>query len=579
MFEKSKVSLAVVFAFNCLWANAAPDAGSLSNQVKQERDTLRVKPAAEPNLALPPDLQQAVTPSQPGDTAVPIRSVVFTGDLYSSSPYALSESERQSIVRPFLTAPLNFQRMNEMAQALTQAYRDKGLPLARVILPAQTIKNETLSLQVLIGRYDQAQYKNASGLSDKLLTNLVRKQLPSGEVITKSELVRTAMLLGEIPGVQAGISLEPGENTGTSKPVIELQPGKKWGGYVGANNRGDRSTGRDHIEGAVYVNDLLGLGDQLLIESQDAYQDNDLVTGRIDYSLLVGDDGMRVGANYNHLNYSYSFQKLAFDGYSDTWNLYAIQPLIRTLDTRIDARLEVGQQFLKDNYPDELSTLLKLDSQGRKRVDQTNFSLSGTTLGWGGVSNFFLQATLGKLNYQNDTARYWNGSDLRDTEGAFFKLNYAVNHEQPLLGNLYGYAQLAGQHVNKNMDSSQKLQMGGATAVRAYDVGTGQVDSGDILTLELRNRWDLPSGTFLGDHPVLTVGPFYDHGRGQQYKDNQYHLPNNDFSLSGAGLFVSLGDFRNYEASVTWAYRTGNVDPVSGQDDRSRLWLSFNKYF
>lgn len=580
MFIKKKMALAVCLASNSVLALAAgPDAGILSNQVKQEREALRPLPHNESTLVMPKPVEAAPAAPQAGDAAVLINRVVFVGDWANSKEHVPSEQMLQEVVKPFLNKALTFNDMNAMAHAVTQAFRQQGLPVARAILPAQTIQNETLTLQILLGRYDQTQLQNATGLSDTLVKKIISKPLASGEVITKQELVHTAMLLGEIPGVRSNISLEPGDKPGTSKPVINLQPGQKWGGYVGLNNHGDSATGRDHVEGAIYANNLAGLGDQLIVQLQDAYRDNDLINGSVDYSVLAGPLGTRVGANYSRLDYSHTYQKLDFKGYSDTWNIYAVQPLVRTEDARIDARVELGQQFLKDTYPDSLSQLLKLESQGRKRVDASNFALFGSLASFGGISDFNVKATLGYLSYQNDTARFWNGSDLRDTKGTFAKLNYAFSHERALWANLSAYAGLTGQKASKNMDGSQKLQMGGPNAIRAYDLGDGLVDEGDILTAELRSRWNLPAYPLLGRQPMLTIAPFYDFGRGAQYRDNVFNVSDNYFNLAGGGLSAVLSDPGNYEAKLVWAHRTGSVDPVSGQDDKNRLWLSLNKYF
>ncbi|EBV8523523.1 ShlB/FhaC/HecB family hemolysin secretion/activation protein, partial [Salmonella enterica subsp. enterica serovar Larochelle] len=106
---------------------------------------------------------------------------------------------------------------------------------------------------------------------------------------------------------------------------------------------GDPTTGRSRVMAGGYANNLLGQGDQLRVDLLDAWERSDLFNGSADYSLLAGGAyGTRVGANYSHLNYRYSLNRLGFKGYSDNWGLYVTQPWIRTSRARVDVRLDGG---------------------------------------------------------------------------------------------------------------------------------------------------------------------------------------------------------------------------------------------
>ncbi|EJP3801535.1 ShlB/FhaC/HecB family hemolysin secretion/activation protein, partial [Salmonella enterica] len=182
-------------------------------------------------------------------------------------------------------------------------YRHHGLLVARAVLPPQTLKDGVLTIRIIPGRYDSAHISNTSSVSTSVAQRLVSTTTPRGDVVTRKQLEREALLLGEIPGVNAQVAMKSGSQPGTTTPDITLTQGKQFGGYVGLDNQGDPTTGRSRVMLGEYANNLLGLGDQLRVDLLDAYEKSDLFNGSLDYSLLAGGGyGTRVGVNYSHLN-------------------------------------------------------------------------------------------------------------------------------------------------------------------------------------------------------------------------------------------------------------------------------------
>ncbi|EGS9943924.1 ShlB/FhaC/HecB family hemolysin secretion/activation protein, partial [Salmonella enterica] len=456
----------------------------------------------------------------------------------------VTEARLQQVVLPWVGRSISFADMQALAQAVTQFYRQQGALLGRAVLPPQTIKNGVLTINIVTGRYDTPAIHNATALRDSVVQRIVSTTTPSGEIVRRGTLERVALLLNEIPGVNAQVALKAGDKAGTSALDINLEPGPQFGGYVGMDNQGNASTGRSRAMLGGYANNLLGLGDQLRVDVMDAYEHSDLFNGALDYSALVGGYGTRVGANYSHLNYHYNFQGLGFNGYSDNWTVYATQPWIRTANARVDVRLDGGQQYLTDKYPSSFFSSA-LGAEGRKRVSLGGLSLTGTaatTLG--GLSGFNVRGTVGQMDYRTEVARSIGSSDETGASGQFSRLNYQLNHDQQVWGPFSFYANLTGQMASHNLDTSQKFLLGGPSAVRAYDVGDGSVDEGNIGTAEVRSRWHIPVQRWLGASPELTVAAFYDQGWGEQYKDNRVReasgssrlTNNNRVNLAGAGL-------------------------------------------
>lgn len=189
--------------------------------------------------------------------------------------------------------------------------------------------------------------------------------------------------------------------------------------------------------------------------------------------------------------------------------------------------------------------------------------LSGNTfdeLGGGGVNSASLGLVAGSIALgQLDT-----GENL-EREGNFGKLRYSVSRQQAIGRELSLYAVLSGQQADKTLDSSEKLSLGGSSGVRAYPSGEGSGSSGQLATLELRQR--LPQG--------FSAVVFYDWGS----VSNSDGSPS--YRLHGAGLGLNWQTPIGATVKATWAQRLGdNPNPsATGTDqdgtlNRSRWWLS-----
>ncbi|MDJ6853051.1 ShlB/FhaC/HecB family hemolysin secretion/activation protein [Salmonella enterica] len=557
-------------------------AGQLGNQLHQETQAIPPAPSA-PSLSLPSG-EKGVARTPDSDARVTLKQVSFTGDV---AVQGVTQDAVQRVVSPWLNRPVSFADLQAMADAVTQHYRNRGVLLARAILPPQTIKDGVLKIEIIPGKYDNASLSNTGTLRNPQATRMVSSLAPVGSVVTKAGLERMALVLSEVPGVNAQVALKSGSLRGTSAPDITLTPGKRFGGYVGLDNQGDPTTGRSRVMAGMYANELLGYGDQLRVDLLDAYEKSNLFNGSIDYSLLAGGYGTRVGANYSHLNYHYSFLRQGFNGYSDNWGLYVTHPWIRTARARVDVRAEGGQQSLTDKYPAGLYG--STGTEGRKQVSLGSLSVAGSVADVpGGVTGFSVKGTTGNLDYRNDTARSMGFSRELGSSGHFARLNWALNHDQQVWGSFSVYTGVNGQMANHNLDSSQKYLLGGPGAVRAYDIGAGAVSSGTVATGEVRWKHDIPAAGLTwwpGASPSVTVAAFYDQGWGEQYTENRNRVsgdritPDNRVNLSGAGLYTTIAEAGNYALTLTWAHRTGNADPVSGLADRDRFWVSAVKSF
>lgn len=560
---------------------AVPGAGVLGNTLPAAPQP--VSSVDTGSLTLPAlSSSVAGTPAQAGQ-AVVLRRVNIGSAAGPSGLSALSGQllqRLQAIADRHTGIPQHFADLQTMVQAMTRECHGYGLVLAQVVLPPQRIEQGVLAVTVYPGLLGEARISNASQLSDGVVRRVMSSGLPAGSVATRADLERTALLLGEIPGVQTGLTLRPGQVTGSTQTEVSVQPGKRFGGYIGTDNAGTPDTGRSRVMAGAYASELLGQGDLLRLDLTDAWEKNGLMSGTLDYSQLVGGYGTRAGMNYSHLDYHYYLQGLRFEGYSDTAGVYVSQPWVRTPRTSVDVRLDAGVSLLTDRYPSLFSDITGGD-KGKKRVTTTSLGVRGSTsaLVPDGLTTFSLQGMLGNLNMQNDVARYWSSADLLNSAGTFGRINGQLTHEQHLTGPVSVYGAVNGQWASKNLDSSQKFLTGGPGAVRAYAAGTGAVDDGVVATAELRGRWALPAQWGIGEGHQFTLAGFYDQSWGDVYHNNTGLTGQNGVHLAGAGVYAGFARNNDYSLMLTWAHRTGDKDVTSGLTERDQFWVSAVKAF
>ena len=119
---------------------------------------------------------------------------------------------------------------------------------------------------------------------------------------------------------------------------------------------------------------------------------------------------------------------------------------------------------------------------------------------------------------------------------------------------------LSGQQASKNLNSSEKFSLGGASGVRAYPQGEGSGDQGVLGTLEVRRSLT----------EQLQAAVFYDAGT-VDINHTAFAPGANTRSISGAGLGLNgqIGKLQ-FKTSVAWRIKGGNA--MSDTANRNPRW-------
>lgn len=530
-------------------AATAPDAGQVQQGIDQAPLQLPGKQRLDINL-----------PDAPADPAAEAGPRLQVNGFILDGNQALPSAELLTLLADLAGRELSVAQLQGAANRITRLYRERGYPLARAYLPAQEITDGMVKIAVLEGRYGQVQINDQAGLRGGALAPLTTLQ--SGDAVQGQSLERSLLLLQDLPGIEVKSTLRPGASTGTTDLLVDVQRAPLIDGAIDADNYGNRFTGEYRLGGTLNLNSPLGLGDRLTLRAMGSEEDQRY--GRVAYQLPLGPWATQVGVAYSDMDYQLGkdFEDLDAHGNARITSVFALQPLVRSRDFSLYGQLQFDDKRLKDDID-----LFEQKSDKRARV--TILSLTGNSrdmLLGGGVNSFALAWSQGSLNLDGVTAQ--RTDDLTTgTAGQFHKLNPSLVRLQRLSERFSLYTQLQGQWADGNLDSSEKLYLGGAYGVRAYPQGEASGDQGWLANVELRysltEAWQLST--------------FIDHGQVRLNKDT-WTDEENHRSLSGAGIGARWAAY-GWQISTVAAWRLGNADAESDVARTPRIWAQVVRAF
>jgi len=514
------------------------------------------RPRPAPDIKLEP---QSV-PATPTGEQVRIR----VDTLRVTEARAFPEAELLALTGFQPGSELTLADLRGMAGKITDFYRSRGYFVAQAYLPAQDIKEATVTIRVLEGRYGDIRLQNDAKLSDSLPGGIL-EGLNSGDTITSEPLETRLLLLSDIPGVSVGSTLVPGTAEGTSDLLVNVKPGRSVTGSVEADNAGNRYTGEYRVGGSVNFNNVTGHGDVLGFRGLTS--GHGLKYGRGFYQTQVGRG--TIGVAYTALEYHLGkeFADLNAHGTAQVLSLYGSYPLIRSRNTNLYALAGYDAKIFED----------KVDSTSRvtkKRAHVGYIGLQGNQidrLGGGGASTYGVIASYGDLDIRTPLDLAADQLTAR-SNGHFGKLAYNAARLQTVTDTVSIYASISGQFASKNLDISEKMGLGGMWGVRAYPQGEAYGDEGYLATVEA--RW-LIARNAPGN--VHLVG-FLDTGRVTTNK-NPWFAGDNRRRLSGGGIGATWTKYDDFSIRAYYAGKVGNAAATSAPDKNGRFWIQGIKYF
>lgn len=522
------------------------DAGAIAAGVDQDREW--VPRPDEPDVRV--DL------GRPEEHAAGVR--IFVKRIRVTGQDVLPESAMAALTAKYEGKELSFGDLQHAAATITDYFHVQGYMTAIAYLPEQEVIDGEVTIQVLPGRYGAISYDNHSALTTERAAGLAHAIRSEGYIL-RGEMDRVLLILNDVPGIRVHAYLSPGEKTGTADSRFFMETTERSGGAAYVDNYGSRFTGRWRIGGTYHWNNLTHVGDQLQIGYMQTFGAR-LHNYDVRYELPVGNEGTFGGIEYGWMDYRLGKEYTPYDatGSVQNWRLYTRTPGKRTLNNNIYWRLSVNHSALTDRIG-------AVGYEAKKHAAFIGLGFDGDYRTGKAASSYKVTHTLGWLTGDNDYAR--SAMHAADTAGLFQKTRAEMYHIQRLAPRVLLHLSLTGQYAWTNLDSSERLYIGGYNAVRAFPQGEAGGDLGLLGMAELRCQFS---------DPRWQIAAFYDAGWVRFRRQNAAGGENSR-TLSGAGLGLIWTNRRTASyARLDYAFPLGSRrSETYGERIGGTWWFQF----
>ncbi len=516
--------------------SSPPDAG----QVQRDTAQPSIVTPRKSDLKLLPKLENPdIRVTKKSGATVLIKSVKFTGNT------VISSEELNAVVQPLIGKNQSFDDLRAMAQLINDYYHEKGYYFSRTIIPVQEFDDGVLTMSIQEGRYGDVVIRGDDYIvkgSTPFLSDLKR-----GDVIDLTTLEETLLRLDDVPGVSIFPVITEGKEIGTADITVTSRIDTKTGGEIDFDNNGSRYTGLYRVSARWYNNHNFTFGDN--IEVNAIASDANLWLGSLNYNIPLAGGGLVAQLHYSHTSYELGkdYAPLGATGTANIWSGNLGYNIIRSQKTNLSLMVSYQHKDLNDRYAQVGVDHHKTSDSFpvTLRFDRRDEFLSG------GINYGLITWTPGTLNLNG--SQLTNDQGTAQSDGYFNKVNLDLVRIQTLADNISLYLRYSQQFADKNLDSSERMSMGGADGVRAYPIGEGTGDEGWLGQVELRYSMDEYA-------PYI----FYDAGSTQlNYKPWD---ANSDKSrtVSGAGIGLRYNYLdQKWFANLAIAWRVDGGAPQS----------------
>ncbi|WYX52231.1 ShlB/FhaC/HecB family hemolysin secretion/activation protein [Achromobacter xylosoxidans] len=263
-------------------AEAAARASDIQRRQEQELDAQRARAAERPDVLSAP----AAPAAADGVLVLPTESPCFTVAKVAWDGPAPSATMRRAS-EGVLGQCVGGQGLQALQAHLMARLIDRGLITARVLVPEQSLAGGTLTLRYVPGRISGVKSDGAPGWWRTALPTW-----PGGEV-NQRDLDQALENIRRLAGqADASIDVAPGPELGDSDIIIKPGTGKRWHAYVGGDNAGMESTGKNQVNAGLTLDSPLFLYDQLSVSwnSNADLRNNDAGSraASVNYSIPFG---------------------------------------------------------------------------------------------------------------------------------------------------------------------------------------------------------------------------------------------------------------------------------------------------
>lgn len=498
-------------------------------------------------------------------------------DIYLTELEQLAEEARLERPQGFTIGQLE-----AVTDRIVDYYRVRGLILAQVILPVQTVTEGVVKLEVIEGRLGKVLAEGNELYSQAALERPFSQLI--GEPVSQQEAESALLVLTDYPGLTAFGMFQPGQRVGETNMLIRVPNEERFTGSVRADNHGSDTTGVWRGRANAQWNNVSGHADQLGVTLQHSLFPANSLFAAVDYQL-IWDRYWRASAYANRNSFSVGgdFESLEIAGVSTQVGIAGERIWQRSRERNLSSRLELASKqattdrFGRQANEDRLTvTTLSADYDSvDSRFSGLNYAGVELSLGFNDLLGAMGDSDSAE-SQSSDERPSRRGGDGDYAEGSFQKILLFYSRLQNITPNSSVLARTEFQYSPNLLVPMEQYAVGGADHLRGFPSSYALYDVGGLVSLEY-----IAQAPFIGDEPafggwrwrdLLQFSVFYDHSNGQK-NDPLLSEVDGWFQMSSLGMGVRFGIPDQLSSRLQFALPLIDESENDEEEAQPRLWL------
>ena len=420
----------------------------------------------------------------------------------------LTKEQIQAVTASYIGKQVTLKDLRELADKITNIYRDKGYMTCGAVLPPQRIHDGVVEVRLIEGKTGNVNLTGNRYTKDEYIMN--RIGLKPGEIANTEKLNRDLRWFQGTNDVQLRVVMKPGAEEGTTDYDIMAFEPQNQSVTLYTDNDGYESSGRWRAGIFYNMKSVSGIRDSLRAHFIGSRGTKSWGLG---YSVPISRKGMRLDLDYSGNRTKVvkgELEPLGVEGKSTSFSLTWRVPFHVTDRSRHEA----GLQYIHQKSETELGHGTNLivpwvDDKINRVIPYVSFTHYGND----SVlyhKHSFVFARRSDIDGESDTGKLYRLSSFwqkRNTNGQFWQARLD--------------AQLGS---GDNLAASDRFFIGGVNSVRGYEEGFIGGSRGLSVGLEYHIPVDKAKRIF--------VYPFFDWGRVSGYAAPEH----NTLMSAGIGL-------------------------------------------
>jgi len=366
--------------------------------------------------------------------------------------------------------------LNSLMKELSSELIDSGYISSRPKIEKSSAG--ALVITINYGKIDKIIFKE-----NHVVTNHFQNALgfSEGDILNMHAVDESVENIDRLPAFNTRAEISASTKLGKSNVIIDTEYTKKWGGNLGMDNNGLKSSGQNQLNGYGYISDIMGLHESWMLNFRRGFNDKikDKQSDHIGFTFSV----------------PYRFWLLTISGNKFKYDRKVVTPRIEAVrynGLSFNKSVELERVILRNQHGKSSGGLLLSSKDSSNFIAGNKINVSSKKLKtatgrltqmlklWNGEITGTVKHTRSLESSQNDKFNYWNAE---------------VNLYQPFQIKRRTFAWSAtanAQYSQKSLVDTEEFSIGGAHSVRGFRNGSLNGESGYFVRNELTHQFDVP---------------------------------------------------------------------------------------